>query len=110
MSAELPTEEDVLAELLLLWLEEQGLTHDVPSEQRWTPMAVGWAAWGRIQPNPSVPTIEAAIADSERRLEVERARDAIVRAVELGISKMPPAVERARTRYMLALTAALEDK
>lgn len=80
MSTDLPTEEDVLAALLLRylaiasWPELYDFDHDVAPDYARALCA------HRLPPGATRLELEAAIADSERRLEVERARDAVVEA------------------------------
>jgi hypothetical protein len=79
----LPTEEDVLAALLVRWLMETGELHDVREEDWGVPLGVGWIAYDLCERTPDgVAATEAAIADSERRLAAERADEAVLLAAE----------------------------
>lgn len=74
------SEEDVLAALLLRWMMVSGALHDVAENDHGTPTAVGWIAWDRC--SGGLAEHEAAIADSERRYEVERLTARLLAEVE----------------------------
>lgn len=79
MKAELPTEEDVLAALLVRWMilsPEVGARGFPLMAWAQVPMAVRLVAGH----GTDLEVVEAAIADSERRLEVERAQTEVIRA------------------------------
>lgn len=118
MTSPLPTEEDILAHLVLFGARPITTNSDAtaqieerlawnaavafPADAPLNPVAI--LAHGRLMASGS---IEAAIADSERRLEVERARDAVIGAVARWCTKPPTiadhALEDAWFDYLAAL-------
>lgn len=117
MTADLPTEEDVLAMAVLcaiinpdnrsrdFAIEDAVLIFgDDPPEKADRIRPPGALEIARSRRRDGRPW-SMVIADSERRLEVEQARDAVIDAVERADSTMPPSVERARTRFLFATVA-----
>lgn len=121
MSAELPTEEDVLAILVLHavlegawgkaeWQDFQEASRDM--NDRWPPAVREIAMRRRRAPGV---TAEAAIADSERRLELERAERCVISMAECWAdSRANPgdAVYHldVAVQWMLSARRALEGK
>jgi hypothetical protein len=88
MSGELPTEEDVLAAAILYAVRPVVTNCDDTAQMSeavaWGSAVdkaeMGWAGYIARERVQRLLTWEAVIADSERRVDVERARDAVVAA------------------------------